>query len=229
MAKHRGSSFFDWNMLGVEAGSCYNSIPSRVQFLAGPLEADYTPAQRKPRAPRKAESEDEQEEERPEDVKNQERNADQLSAVERNIITLSKTLKKRTREMQKIHKERIDALPEEEQLPERKRIKDQAGEINAIQYMFNPKSFTQTVENVFHFSFLVKKGQASITTRDDQPLVAYQQEAEGSEPPSRQAIVALNMKDWRDLCKAYHIKKCDIPHRTGSKHHATKSSPPDSA
>ena len=37
--------------------------------------------------------------------------------------------------------------------------------ICAVKFLFNPKSFTQTVENVFAMSFMVRKGQAAIGVR----------------------------------------------------------------
>ena len=33
-----GNSYFDWYTLGQEASVCFNSLPSRMTFLAGPLE-----------------------------------------------------------------------------------------------------------------------------------------------------------------------------------------------
>lgn len=212
-------SYFDWNALGVEVGTCFNAVPSRIQFLAGPLHADFEPKVRQPRAPRKKhDSEDEEEEERPEEVKNQETNADQLSAVERNMKIVNNVLKKRSKETAAKHMEEISKLPEEEQGAARKRLKGSRGyEVDAIQYMFNPKSFTQTVENVFHFSFLVKKGTANICVRPDGPKVASIKEIRETAPPARQAIVSLTMQDWRELCSAYNVEQSDIPHRTGSK------------
>jgi hypothetical protein len=211
---------FDWTALGVEAGTCFNSVPSHVSFLAGPLHADFEPKARQPRAPRKktADSEEDEQEERPEEVTNQEKNADQLSAVERNMKTLNKVLRKRSRETMKQRVQVIAELPEDQQESAKKKLKGvRAYEVDAIQYMFNPKSFTQTVENIFHFSFLVKRGTANICVRPDGPKVATFEKERDEEDPSRQAIVSINMRDWRDLCRAYEVKLCDIPHRTGSK------------
>lgn len=169
------------------------------------------------------ESDDEAEEERPEEVKNQETNADQLSAVERNIVVVRKTLKKRSHAAYKQVVEEIAELPEEEQGPARKRARETAGETCAIQYVCNPKSFTQTVENLFHFSFLIKKGEAKFCVRDGKPKVALVPEKNvDQKPPAKQSVVSFNMRDWRRLCKAYKVKKGDIPHRTGSKQKRTK-------
>jgi non-structural maintenance of chromosomes element 4 len=89
--------------------------------------------------------------------------------------------------------------------------------------LINPKSFTQTVENIFHYSFLVKKGSASIALRDKaldlsgvttKPGLAIKYVTERpTPPPAKQAIMTLTMQDWRDLCAAYAVEEGDLPHR----------------
>ena len=91
---------------------------------------------------------------------------------------------------------------------------------------FNPNSFTQTVENIFHFSFLVKQGEAGIKKRSVEeakeygvepgPVMAPMSEDATMKPP-KQAIVSLNMKDWRDMCEAYNVEESDVPHRVDGK------------
>jgi hypothetical protein len=45
-----GSSCFDWRTLGAECGICFNALPERVSFLAGPLDAQLTePTEKKAR------------------------------------------------------------------------------------------------------------------------------------------------------------------------------------
>jgi hypothetical protein len=156
-------SRFDWHTLGVQAGTCFNAIPSRIQFLGGPLYADFVP--KKPRAKRKRvdqQDDDDAEGECPDTVDNQETNpADQLSAVDRNIKVLANVLRQRSEQIKQ----------EIAKLPPNKRCKRDDCEVNAIQYMFDPTSFTQTVENMFHFSFLVKNGSAKITARPHGQMV----------------------------------------------------------
>lgn len=194
---------FDWRAFGCQVGTCFHAIPSRIQFLKGPLHADYVP-KRAVGKRKRVEFVDEGEEEHPDEVKNQETNSDRLSAVDRNIQVLNKVLKQRSEEV----KQRLNCLPANKRLR-------QHCEVNAIQYMFNPHSFTQTVENLFHFSFLVKSGRAKIAARPDGPKVASISRSQEKEPT--QAIVSLTMKDWRDLCSAYEVEQSDVPHRTGSK------------
>ena len=74
-----------------------------------------------PNETKQSQEESDAEEERPDEVKNQERNANQLSAVEENINIVSKTIKKRSRDAFKARIAEISQLPEEEQSAARKR------------------------------------------------------------------------------------------------------------
>uniref|UniRef100_A0A7S4VDK9 Non-structural maintenance of chromosomes element 4 n=1 Tax=Ditylum brightwellii TaxID=49249 RepID=A0A7S4VDK9_9STRA len=49
---------FDWVLLGVEAGACFNSTPSRVSFLCGPIDTTYVPKERKKAQRRRTEEDD---------------------------------------------------------------------------------------------------------------------------------------------------------------------------
>lgn len=223
-------AYFDWAALGLEAGVCFNSIPSNVSFLNGPLQ-DGQPVQVRQRMHRRQErvAEDNAREEKPEDVQGHtHKDADQLSAIEQSMMAMSKILKKKVDRKYRENKKRLSEryhgkIPE----PVKKKLKKHGVEINAVQFLFNPNSFTQTVENIFHYSFLVKKGFASICVRErafgDEgvvaepgPLIKYINETQ--KPPPRQEILSLTMKDWRDLCKAYNVSEGDLPHRSGSKH-----------
>lgn len=195
----------------------------------------YVPKERKKREKRVVEEESDEEEEQPEelDQKKQKADGDKLSAVERNMAIVNKVLNQKSNEAYarafEAFKEEEDTLEPEERKRKKKKIKAKGYEIDAVQHLFNPKSFTQTVENIFHFSFLVKKGSAGIAARSEMeakelggvpgPVVRAHASKDGQKHPvPTQAIVSLNMRDWRDMCKAFEVTESDIPHRKGSKH-----------
>lgn len=235
-AKVGSTAYFDWRTLGMEAGVCFNSVPSRVAFLNGPVDVVYVPKERKKREKRVVEEEEDEEEEQPEelDQKNKDKDGDKLSAVERNIATVNKVLNKKSQAAYQKNRtafaEEEDAMDEDEKKRMRKRLKTRGFEIDAVQHLFNPQSFTQTVENIFHFSFLVKKGSAGISVRTEEeskewggvgpgPVVrAVGMSHHSKQPTQKQAIVSLTMQDWRDMCQAFEVTESDIPHRKGSKH-----------
>lgn len=235
--KGNGNSFFNWHALGVQAGICFNAAPSNVSFLNGPLLDGKEELHVKQRAkrPRLQISEEEKnaKEERPEDIQGHtKRGADQLSAVEQNIIDVSTALEKKVNRRYIAHKKKLkEKYGSQEKIPSKvaKKLKKHNGAC-AVELLFNPKSFTQTVENMFHYSFLVKQGTAQLDVRESKvvdegleldggPIARYTTENQiQSQPPHRQAIVSLTMKDWRDMIKAYDVKESDVPHREGSIH-----------
>ena len=132
-AKTETGRYFDWKLLGVECGICFNALPDRVSFLAGSLDHEVKIKKRAERKKREqVQEEDESQAVNPEKVDNSanRNDADKLSAMEKNMRTLKKKLLKKQVE-EGGHKE-----------------------IDAVKFLFNPKSFTQTVENIFNFSFL---------------------------------------------------------------------------
>ena len=228
-ASTRSSTFFDWTALGLEAGICFNAIPSCVSFLNGPLQDGQTLLVKQRVQRQRPVEQDTTEEAKPENVQQgqQPKDCDQLSAVEESMKVMEKVLHHQVRKTYTRHKKRLlddhdGTLPPEVH----KRLKKHGADICAIQYLFNPTSFTQTVENIFHYSFLIKKGDAQIVLRDTTsefglagPIVKYKDHHPPKCVPHKQCIASLTMKDWRELCAAYQVEQGDVPHRTGSKQH----------
>lgn len=229
-----GTAVFDWKKLGIEAGVCFNAIPSNVTFLNGPLQDGQDEIQVKQRVARQPRQkvEEDAEEERPEDVKGHTaRGADQLSAVQKNITAVAAALTKKVdRGYRKNKAKLVELYGSESDIPAKakKKLKKNPG-VCGVELLFNPKSFTQTVENIFHYSFLVKQGQAGLTIKNEQEIaegmtipggpcvIYYKSDDNKAHPPPTQAIVSLTMKDWRDMIQAYEVEQSDVPHRTGSK------------
>lgn len=227
-------------MLGTEAGVCFNSIPSRVVFLAGPLEnGRAAPEKRRIQTVRqkKAVEEDAEEEEPEELAKKERKSADQLSQAERNMKDMKKVLALKSLATSANLKAKYDEIKEND--PEnaklaKAQLRERGNEIDFVKFLVNPKSFTQTIENIFNFSFLVKKGEAQIKMRKKAPLGSSQEANpldlpmsgcfvsasvgdENYNGPSRQCVIPFTMKDWRRLREAYDLDECDIPHRKGTK------------
>jgi len=230
-----GNSYFDWRGLGIQAGVCFNAVPSQISFLNGPLIDGNEEVQVKQRAKRirNTQPESDAEEERPEDVKGHTaRGADQLGAVQQNIEDVKLALDYQIDKNYSSQKRKIGRLYDGvKSIPDRVKAKLRRNlDVCAINLLFNPKSFTQTVENLYHYSFLVKEGKASLAVRDDKvldkdtgfkinggPIVNNTDNkaktSNSATPLPRQAIVSLTMEDWKDLVESYHVKSSGVPHR----------------
>ena len=183
-----------------------------MSFLAGALDNAVT-KKKAARKPREKAVVDDSEEIAVENA-NVKGDADKLSAMEKAMRIIRKKLIART-------------------VAERETNPTAAGEhpdIDGVQFLFNPKSFTQTVENIFNFSFLIKKGEAEIGVRPalnrKSPsgfFVAHRTlDPDDEAAVCTQAVCCFTMADWRRLCQAQqNFDEGDLPHRTGTKHGRT--------
>lgn len=91
--------------------------------------------------------------------------------------------------------------------------------------LVDPNSFTQTVENIFHTSFLVKEGHIGVK-RDDKsrrPILIVDPDRDNSgrsqevERPSagegNQSILSFSMADYNDWISSYNIRRCSFEPR----------------
>lgn len=184
----------DWTTLGVQAGVCFNAVP-RTFFLAGALETQVTLKKKAKQRQRRTGDEEVTKAIQPENVvQTSTDNENKLSAMEKLVRKIQSTLKKRTTE-----ESDGDGRPK----------------LDAIQFLCNPDSFTQTVENIFNFSFLIKKGEAAIGVDEDRWYV--QKQNAGGDIVSTQAVCSFTMDDWRRLTAQQQV--ADLPHRKGGKQH----------
>jgi len=98
--------------------------------------------------------------------------------------------------------------------------------ISYFNFVLDPQSFTKSVENMFHFSFLVKEGKASFRLDDDGrglPFVAplkiskkstlvKGQKDENDAEERHQAIISLAYDDWEDLIEQLDIDRAMVNH-----------------
>jgi hypothetical protein len=155
------SSQFDWRGLGLQVGVCFNSLPPNVSFLYGPLDAEYVPKERKKVERRKKAQEEESENEegeQPEDVDQagkKKSDGNELSAVQKHISVIYKTLTDRSRgakeeaiERWKDEEARLSQETNDERVIDKKQKKfiRENSHVSAVECLFNPRSFTQTVE-----------------------------------------------------------------------------------
>jgi len=91
------------------------------------------------------------------------------------------------------------------------------GNVPLFHFCVNPKSFGQTVENLFYVSFLVKEGRVGIEfDSEGMPTLGMVQQKsveERQESVRNQAVFTLDFEIWEELVQSCGIKSCVIPHR----------------
>ncbi|CAN9499935.1 unnamed protein product [Ophioblennius macclurei] len=85
---------------------------------------------------------------------------------------------------------------------------DPTSAISYYEFVIDPKSFSRTVENIFHTSFLIRDGLARLYLNEDKlPCIEpLEEEMEtGSSASSKQCILSITPKRWKELIDAFDI------------------------
>jgi hypothetical protein len=169
----------DWACFGREACFPFNSRPPTSSFLLGPLSvqkrARPTPvrkarSQRQPTGPVT----------RPQELQQSDIKQSENSNLTHLVTNIETRLKKHLQVNEAKIQEDLDALDEEdEEVMEAhaevacrrhrtyrtKRTQESA--VQLFDFVINPHSFGQTVENMFYTSFLIREGRVKVVTGDD--------------------------------------------------------------
>jgi len=188
-----GSTYFDWSKLGAAVGACFHGV-APVDFLLGPIAKPVVQkkkvVRRKP-IPRPDPS--------PVEPKVIVKHTEIEEKTTLRIQKLQMSITAKTREAHRSNPEQYNTYSEG-QTP--------SVPLGLVELLVTPKSFTQTVENFFDFSFEVKNGTVGVDVDDELP-VTYKVDIEGR-LANRQMIVALTMKDYADMVHSFEIKNCAL-------------------
>ncbi|XP_068597505.1 non-structural maintenance of chromosomes element 4 homolog A [Brachionichthys hirsutus] len=95
---------------------------------------------------------------------------------------------------------------------------DPTSAISYYEFVIDPNSFSRTVENIFHTSFLIRDGLAHMyLVNDSLPCIApaEEEEADAAGPSTRkQCIISLSPKIWKELIEAFDITDTMIQPRS---------------
>lgn len=87
---------------------------------------------------------------------------------------------------------------------------DPTSPISYHEFVIDPNSFSRTVENIFHTSFLIRDGLARMYLDEYGPCIAPVEEGEvenGGLCSRKQCIISISPKSWRELKDALDIKE----------------------
>ncbi|KAK4541370.1 hypothetical protein LTR36_008128 [Oleoguttula mirabilis] len=212
----------DWELLGRHACFPHNARPPVPNFLLGPLSVEKKQRTQTQRRPKEAKDTTGREA-RPEAL-----TKDDLEQTNENELTQICTrvrthLGKHIRKGEQLLR-RAGFTPEddgtEKQLAMLKKCRMSSDHgVSLFDYVINPRSFGQTVENIFYISFLIKEGAVGIS-QDYQGLPTLQpaqatslEEQRDAKTRKHQAVLAIDYATWEELVKAFDIREPMIPHR----------------
>ncbi|KAL8920688.1 MAG: hypothetical protein Q9172_004402 [Xanthocarpia lactea] len=210
---------FDWAWLGSRACFPYNLRPPMPSFLLGPLAVQKKMRKQTQRRER-LQKRDPKDAVRPEEIKAK----DLEQAENSNLSTLCKNihrlLMEKTWEGQSALNGVVEAGGSEaEYTAEAKRHGlTENGQMSFFPFVINPKSFGQTVENLFYVSFLIRDGDVQVGSSDDSlptliPRERRSRDEQATGTQKHQAVFHLDFDTWEDLIDAFDINHSIIPHR----------------
>jgi hypothetical protein len=216
----------NWEYLGRNACFLYNSRPSLTGFLLGPLSVQKKVRQQTQRKAREARSQATQAV-RPVEL-NEEDLQKQESASLTQICTeiarvLQHSLDEGARNVEREWEEEEEHLSEDQirEILRRNRISEN-GCVPLFDFCVNPRSFGQTVENLFYVSFLIKEGKVGLDfDKYGLPTLGIAGErtvAERQETKRNQAVFTLDFDVWEDIIQTFGIEDSIIPHRDTEKY-----------
>lgn len=216
----------NWEYLGKNACFLYNSRPCLTGFLLGPLSVQKKIRQQTQRKVREARSQVTQA------VRPVELNDEDLEKQESANLTeicteiarlLSDALRTGHANVERECAEADEDITDSE-VREILLRHDMAsnGCVPLFNFCVNPRSFGQTVENMFYVSFLIKEGKVGVDF-DEQgmPTLGFapaRTVAERQETQRNQAVFTLDFDVWEDIIKTFNIGKSIIPHRHEEKY-----------
>ncbi|KAK3497560.1 Nse4 C-terminal-domain-containing protein [Neurospora hispaniola] len=213
----------NWPHLGRYAAVPSVRRPALPGFLSGPLSIEKKVRRMTQRnAPFKINSLIE--------VRPQELRAEDLKKSDKNDLpSICKNILEQLENKQNAAQDAVESLlnngevddPEQEFLIMEKYALHSSGGIDLLRFVINPRSFGQTVENMFYVSFLLREGglKLEFDSYGRPSLSAHvhadeHEKAQGRHGTTRhQAIMSIDMDIWKDIIDAYNIKEPMIDHR----------------
>ncbi|PNP50051.1 hypothetical protein THARTR1_09236 [Trichoderma harzianum] len=209
----------NWAHLGRFACLPYIRRPALPGFLLGPLSVEKKARKAAKRnAPFRPNSLTET---RPEIL-----NVDDLAKKENDLTVICGKILQQLYKIQADTQQTVaDLITDDMDEEENTRIMHQhglrsTGGIDLMRFVVNPKSFGQTIENLFYVSFLIRDGRVEIdfdehglpalapVDRERDDTAAIRQATS-----KHQAILSMDMETWRDIIDTMGIKEPMIEHR----------------
>ncbi|KAM5346539.1 hypothetical protein ACJ41O_009544 [Fusarium nematophilum] len=209
----------NWPHLSRFACLPYNRRPALAGFLLGPLSVEKKARKiAKRSAPFRPNNLTET---RPEVL-----NVEDLAKRENDLTAICGKILHQLQNIQaEVQQAVMEAIDEDMDEKEQKKIMHQhglrsTGGIDLMRFVVNPKSFGQTIENMFYVSFLIRDGRVQIEyDESDLPSLAPVERDADEEEMTRhgaskhQAILSMDMETWHDIIDTLGLEEPMIEHR----------------
>ncbi|KAK5114766.1 hypothetical protein LTR85_010079 [Meristemomyces frigidus] len=212
----------DWEVLGRRACFPYNARPPVPTFLLGPLSVEKkqrTQTQRRAKQVKDTTGREARPEALSKDDLNQSEESGLTAICTRIRQHLNNHLATGQRLLQRAGFTKDDVGSERYSAMLKKcRLADDGG-IPLFEYVVNPRSFGQTVENIFYISFLIKEGAVGIGADSSTMPTLHATKARSLDDQRkakvvrRQAVLAIDYATWQELIDVFDIRESMIQHR----------------
>ncbi|KAJ5165199.1 uncharacterized protein N7500_007029 [Penicillium coprophilum] len=211
----------NWDTLGRSACFPSNARPAVSGWLLGPLSVQKRTRQMTQR--RAAEQIDRTQAVAPREMAQQDLGQQESSNLTQICSEINKLLANSQRQREKDATEELEAqeglTPEKAQeIMDKHSVADDGG-IPLFRFCINPKSFGQSVENLFYVSFLVRDGTVGVavdsrglpTLHAAAPFAPSEAQKKGVQ--KHQAVFSLDHETWHEIIDVFNVKDSIIPHR----------------
>lgn len=209
----------NWAHLGHFACLPYVRRPALPGFLLGPLSVEKKARKAAKRsAPFRPNSLTET---RPEIL-----NVDDLAKKENDLTVICGKILQQLYKIQANAQETVaDLITDDMEEDEKTRLMHEhglrsTGGIDLMRFVVNPKSFGQTIENLFYVSFLIRDGRVEIDFDEDGLPALAPVDREGDDvgairqsTSKHQAILSMDMETWQDIIDTLGLEEPMIEHR----------------
>ncbi|KFG79977.1 putative nuclear protein Qri2/Nse4 [Metarhizium anisopliae] len=158
-------------------------------------------------------------------------NVEELAKRENDLTAICGKILQQLRKVQ-VETQKVveDLIDDDMEADEQTRIMHQhglrsTGGIDLMRFVVNPKSFGQTVENIFYVSFLIRDGRVKVDFDEfDLPAlepVEREPEDDGTQrhgASKHQAVISMDEGIWRQIIDVFDITEPMISHRRETTH-----------
>jgi len=171
---------FSWAALGGAVGCCYRAVPS-VGFMYGPIARP------------------------PKEVKARQRREKFVETAEAVVPEQEKEAAQKQTDITAQRHDDLEKRLKKSFFPPGVDPKEASEKLPFLNFICQPKSFTQTVENIFDLSFAVREGNVGLELDEDGlPVITQTKPPEEANHISRkQVIISLSPKDLAEIAEAF--------------------------